>query len=271
MSRAWVRSQTRRRPEKPGLSPTHSAGPVPCPGGRVHCPVPAGPGGAHHHPSAQGALLLLSQEILVLQLRADLCTQWPYLPLPRLPVDGRLRDAGTPGSYRQALITPSHAIHLVPCSGQATSAWPLWTPHVSQVPAPQGFPGMPATLTHYSRSSLLCWAQLGLHPEEWKCMGHGMTLRVSGSQVLAGDKRALCYLYCPLLDSHGLPGHSEKTTCYSGYRPQDSDRMSYLFQIACPATPKRLPVIPAEFCYYFRIPCCANWMPQHTNCCLVFH
>ena len=64
----------------------------PCarPGGRLHCPVSAGPGGPHHHPPVQGALLLLPQEPLVLQLRAGLCAQWPHLPLPRLPVDGWL-------------------------------------------------------------------------------------------------------------------------------------------------------------------------------------
>lgn len=39
------------------------------------------------------------------------------------------------------------------------------------------------------------------------------------------------------------PMAAKKTPCYSGSRPQDSGRMPYLSQIACPANPKRLPVI----------------------------
>lgn len=159
-----MRGPTKRRPEKPGWSPVPSAGPIPYPGGRVHCPVPAGPGGAHHHPPAQGALLLLSQEPLVLQLRADLCAQWPHLPLPRLPVDGWLRDPGTPGGYRQALTTPSHGIRpLAPAKPPQHGHSGL--PTASQVPAPQVVLGMPATLTHHSQSSLPGWAQLGL---QWR-------------------------------------------------------------------------------------------------------
>lgn len=138
-SEVSISQQERGLGEGPGQQErVHFAGSVPRAGGRVHGPVPAGPGGAHHHPPVQGALLLLSQELLVLQLRTDLCAQWPHLPLPRLPVDGWLRDPGTPGGYRQALATPAHTVQpLAP-------AQPPWAPKQPDASST----GMPGNTCH---------------------------------------------------------------------------------------------------------------------------
>lgn len=58
---------------------------------------------------------------------------------------------------------------------------------------------------------------------------------------------------------------------YAGYWPQDSDRMPYLSQIACPATPKRPPGIAAGFCYYDKILVALIGCPSTPTAALLFH
>lgn len=169
--------------EEHGLAEGQSVGVLPltqpraCPGGRVHRPVPAGPGGARHHPPAQGALLLPPQELLVLQLRADLCTRWPHLPLPRLPVDGRLRDPGPQGGYRQALSTPP----LTPGSHPAVGYWArLRRDSWDRLPPAHSVSGM-----------VLQGPDQGCALRGHRRRQLGATLRISGSWVLAEGKHAV--------------------------------------------------------------------------------